>query len=226
MRLLIRRHYVGGNNKAMNITQQNILQWLENCHTLFNLHQDELTQLDREIGDADHGLNMQRGFSKVAEKLQSVADKDIGTIFKTVGMTLLSQVGGASGPLFGTFFLKAAMVTKDKMELTPEILLEALQAGTQGVIMRGRAERNDKTMCDVLLPVLDDFQQALTKGENGPQLFAYLAQQAAQYAKDTIPLIARKGRASYLNERSIGHQDPGATSVSYIFLALAQALEA
>ncbi len=210
----------------MQISQASILQWFKNAQKIFSEKQAYLTELDRAIGDADHGLNMQRGFNKVAEKLPTVADKDIGTIFKTVGMTLLSQVGGASGPLFGTFFLKSAQTAQGKMQLSLAELYQALKAGSDGVIMRGRAELQDKTMCDVLIPVLEDFAQGLEKGEDNLVLLQSLAENAKIYAEKTIPLQAKKGRASYLNERSIGHQDPGATSVSYLLQTLVQAVEA
>lgn len=209
----------------MEITQKIIYQWLINCHHIFTAKQDYLTQLDREIGDADHGINMQRGFNYVVEKLPDVADKDIGTILRTAGMTLLSKVGGASGPLFGTFFLKAAQAANDKKILTFHEFYDVLKAGTDGVIARGRAELGDKTICDVLIPVLNDYHLALEKHENNCAVFQCLADVAEQAAHDTIPLLAKKGRASYLHERSIGHQDPGATSTSYIFKALAQAVE-
>ncbi len=209
----------------MQVTNHVIYQWLINCHQIFDVQQQYLTQLDREIGDADHGLNMQRGFNSVFEKLPEVANKDIGTILKTVGMTLLSKVGGASGPLFGTFFLKAAQVAQNKQSLTLEEFYHALKAGADGIVARGHAELGDKTICDVLMPVLSDYQLALNQHENIIALFQNLASVAAKAAEATIPLIAKKGRASYLQERSIGHQDPGATSTSYLFKALAEAVE-
>ncbi len=209
----------------MEITRHTVYQWLLNCHRIFTAQQDYLTQLDREIGDADHGLNMQRGFNYVVEKLPDVADKDIGTILRTAGMTLLSKVGGASGPLFGTFFLKAAQVAQGKEKLTLNEFYEALKAGSDGLIARGRAVLGDKTICDVLIPVLNDYQLGLEKHENSPALFQCIADTAEHAAHDTIPLVAKKGRASYLHERSVGYQDPGATSTSYLFKALAQAVE-
>lgn len=209
----------------MEITKQQIIQWLVNCQTLFVEHKDYLTQLDREIGDADHGLNMQRGFIKVVEKLPTIEDNDIGAILKTTGMTLLSQVGGASGPLFGTFYIKAAQYANQKESLTLSEFYQLLKAGSDGIISRGRANLGDKTMCDVWLPILDDFDQAIQTQNDVSTIFAMLSEKAAYYAQKTAPLKAKKGRASYLNERSIGHQDPGATSVSYIFEALYQAVK-
>lgn len=204
----------------MELTQAQILKWLALSVQYFNQQQAFLTELDTAIGDADHGLNMQRGFNKVLEKLPSCADKDIGTIFKTTGMTLLSSVGGASGPLFGTFFMKMAIPTMGKQSLTLTEFTQALNEGVAGVVARGKAELGDKTMCDLWLPVLDslsaqkDFAQAL-------QTAVIVAENAVAA---TIPLQAKKGRASYLGERSIGHQDPGATSAMLLVQALNQAV--
>lgn len=195
----------------MNLTQKQIYDWLIQCSQTFAREQDYLTELDTTIGDGDHGLNMNRGFQKVAEKLPTVADKDIATILKTTGMTLLSSVGGASGPLFGTFFIKAAQSTVDKDSLTVADLAELITVGTEGIVSRGRAEPNDKTMCDVWWPI----SEALTQASSQPLDKAITAAVAAakQGVESTINMQARKGRASYLGERSIGHPDPGGTSV-------------
>lgn len=196
----------------MEITKGQIIQWIEQCATKFNDNQQFLTELDTAIGDADHGLNMQRGFAKVLEKLPTVADKDIGTVLKTVGMTLLSSVGGASGPLFGTLFMKMATTTQNKEQVSLSEFTLALQEGVSGVVARGKAEIGDKTMCDVWLPVIaelqanQDLMQAVTVAEKA--------------LESTIPLQAKKGRASYLGERSVGHQDPGATSATLMITAL------
>lgn len=184
------------------------------CGEIFTTQSDFLTGLDRDIGDADHGLNMHRGFSKVVEKLPSIADKDIGFILKNTGMVLLSNVGGASGPLFGTFFIRAAQVTQARQNLSVEELYLMIREGADGVVSRGKAERGDKTMCDVWLPVADSLRHA---SEN------HLSMTAAQ---STITMQARKGRASYLGERSIGHQDPGATSALFMVQMLAAAANA
>jgi dihydroxyacetone kinase-like protein len=177
-----------------------------------------LTDLDSPIGDADHGINMDRGFRNVLEKLPEVADKDIGNIFKTTGMTLISKVGGASGPLYGTFFMRGGMAVNSKEELTGDDLATMLQAAVDGVIGRGRAQAGDKTMVDTWLPAMKALHEALEKdGEDTLTAMAEAVAAAEQGMKDTIPLQAKKGRASYLGERSIGHQDPGATS-SYLML--------
>ena len=199
------------------IGQQQIINWINNFTAVIAENKDYLTELDAAIGDADHGINMNRGFQKVSEKLPTVIDRDIGTILKTVSMTLISTVGGASGPLYGTFFLKASAVAAHKEELTPEELVKSLQAGLQGVIQRGKAQLEDKTMIDALAPAIDAFQQSLANNDSVVSGLQKAVNAAEEGMKKTIPLIARKGRASYLGERSIGHQDPGATS-SYLML--------
>lgn len=208
----------------MALTKQQILQWLENCNRTFNERRDYLTELDTAIGDGDHGLNMQRGFSKVMDKLPTIKDKDIGTILKNVGMTLLSQVGGASGPLYGTFFIKGAQSAVGKEEISFEELVQVLKDGVAGIVSRGHAELGDKTMCDVWLPVVNQLEQ-----EDGNQPLDALLKSAVEKAnislQATIPLIAKKGRASYLAERSAGHQDPGATSTTYMLESLYNAVK-
>ena len=190
---------------------------------IYTTESDFLTGLDREIGDADHGLNMHRGFSKVVEKLPSIADKDIGFILKNTGMVLLSSVGGASGPLFGTFFIRAAQVTQAHQSLTLEELYQMMRDGAEGVISRGKAEPGDKTMCDVWLPVVESLRQSCEQKLSVQAALEAASQQAEAAAQSTITMQARKGRASYLGERSIGHQDPGATSVMFMMQMLAQA---
>lgn len=209
----------------MSVKRDQIVLWLEKTADVLKENKEYLTELDSAIGDADHGINMNRGFRKVMEKLPSVADKDIGNILKTVGMTLISSVGGASGPLYGTFYLRAGMAVAAREELDSEGLSTMLQAGMDGIVQRGRAQRNDKTMFDTWAPALEALNAALL--ENNDVLMAMRAAVAAgeQGMKDTIPLQARKGRASYLGERSIGHQDPGATSSYLILNALLESIE-
>ncbi|MBP7690527.1 MAG: dihydroxyacetone kinase subunit L [Anaerolineales bacterium] len=195
-----------------------VLDWIKAFAAVVEQNKDYLTELDSAIGDADHGANMHRGMQAVVAKLPGVADKDIGTVLKTVGMTLVSTVGGAGGPLYGTLFMQMGATTAGKLELTLADWTAALDAGVAGVVMRGKANPGDKTMVDALTPAL----QALKLAGDG-QLTAALRQseQAAERGKlDTIPLIAKKGRASYLGERSAGHQDPGATS-SHLLLKTA-----
>lgn len=198
-------------------TRDEIVRWLQNLAGVLTENKEYLTELDSAIGDADHGINMKRGFDKVMDKLPSVADKDIGSILKTTGMTLISSVGGASGPLYGTFFMRSGMAAAAKEKLTGQDLMELLQAGVEGIIQRGRAQPGDKTMVDAWLPALDALKSELAQdADTVPALRAAVAA-AEQGMKDTIPMQAKKGRASYLGERSIGHQDPGATS-SYLML--------
>ncbi|MCA9943228.1 MAG: dihydroxyacetone kinase ADP-binding subunit DhaL [Ardenticatenaceae bacterium] len=199
------------------ITKDQIVQWLEKTAAVLHENKIYLTELDSAIGDADHGTNMDRGFKKVMEKLPTVADKDIGNILKTVGMTLISSVGGASGPLYGTFFMRSGMAMAAKEELSDEDMFKLLQAGVEGVLQRGRPNLEDKTMYDAWAPALEAMQAALSSGKETVEILTTAVSAAEQGMKNTIPLQARKGRASYLGERSIGHQDPGATS-SYLML--------
>jgi dihydroxyacetone kinase-like protein len=199
------------------ITKDQIVRWLEKTAAVLEENRSYLTELDSAIGDADHGTNMHRGFKKVMEKLPTVADKDIGNILKTVGMTLISSVGGASGPLYGTFFMRSGMAMAAKEELSNDDLFKLLQAGVEGILQRGRPNLEDKTMYDAWAPVLEAMQSALSTEMGTVEMLETAVSAAEQGMKNTIPLQARKGRASYLGERSIGHQDPGATS-SYLIL--------
>ncbi|MGZ8567067.1 MAG: dihydroxyacetone kinase subunit DhaL [Actinomycetota bacterium] len=181
---------------------------------------EELTALDSAIGDADHGINMNRGMQAVIAKLDGAGGGDIGGLFKTVGMTLVSSVGGAGGPLYGTLFLQFGVKTSGKTELGPEDWAEALSAAVDGVQARGKAELQDKTMIDALAPGRDAFRSAIDGGSSFGEALQRSAAAAEEGMVATIPLVARKGRASYLGERSAGHQDPGATS-SYLLLKTA-----
>jgi len=183
-------------------------------------NKEYLTQLDSAIGDADHGINMDRGMQAALAKIEQVADGDIGSLMKTVGMTLVSTVGGAGGPLYGTLFLQFGIATAGKTELEPEDWALALEKGVEGVQMRGKAEPGDKTMVDALIPARDAYRAALQEGASFEEALRRSAAAAEEGMKATIPLVARKGRASYLGERSAGHQDPGATS-SYLLVRTA-----
>ncbi len=204
----------------MPISRENVVTWIRNSAAIIAENENYLTQLDAAIGDADHGANMKRGFQAVMSKLPGVLDKDIGTIFKTVGMTLVSTVGGASGPLYGTFFLNMGGSAAGKSELSAADWVGALQAGIDGVILRGKANPGDKTMVDALRPALEACKTALGNGSSLAEALNAAAAAGEQGMRATIPLVARKGRASYLGERSAGHQDPGATS-SYLLLRAA-----
>ncbi|MDX1663185.1 MAG: dihydroxyacetone kinase subunit DhaL [Candidatus Promineifilaceae bacterium] len=199
------------------LTQAQMIAWLERLAAVLADNKAYLTELDSAIGDADHGINMKRGFDRVLEKLPSMADQDIGTILKSTGMTLIGSVGGASGPLYGTFFMRAATAAGDTETLAPDEIAEVLQAGVDGIVARGRAEPGDKTMVDAWLPALEALRSALADDQPLDAALTAAAAAAEQGMKETIPLRARKGRASYLGERSVGHQDPGATS-SYLML--------
>ena len=207
----------------MSLNRTHIVNGLSRCGEIFTKESDYLTGLDREIGDADHGLNMHRGFSKVVEKLPAIADKDIGFILKNTGMVLLSSVGGASGPLFGTFFIRAAQVTQAHQSLTLDELYQMMREGAEGVTSRGKAEPGDKTMCDVWGPVVESLRQSCEQHLSVQAALDAASAQAEAAAQSTITMQARKGRASYLGERSIGHQDPGATSVMFMMQMLAAA---
>jgi dihydroxyacetone kinase-like protein len=197
-----------------------VLAWLRRAAEVLHQSRDELTQLDSPIGDADHGTNMDRGFTVVIERLPGVADKDIGTILKTVGMALVSTVGGASGPLYGTAFLRAGAALADKQELQPDDLVTGFAAAVEGIMLRGKAQPGEKTMIDVLSPALETIRQAVQQGRSTHDALVAAEVAARQGVQSTIPMLATKGRASYLGERSIGHQDPGATSSWYLIRAM------
>lgn len=205
----------------MTISRDKILDWIRASSKVLAENRDYLIQLDAAIGDADHGANMDRGFKAVMLKMPEISDKDIGTIFKTVGMTLISTVGGAGGPLYGTFFLQAGIKTAGKMELSLEEWTATLESAVNGVIMRGKAEPGDKTMIDALAPALNALKESVDKSEPLAQAVRESAEAARLGMEATTPLVAKKGRASYLGERSAGHQDPGATSSFLILNAAA-----
>ncbi len=204
----------------MTITNNDVIKWLQAFDQVITEKKDYLTELDSIIGDADHGANMFRGFQAVMTKLPSVQDKDIGSIFKTVGMTLLSTVGGAGGPLYSTLFIQAGNRLNGKMELTLLDWAEALEAANNGIVRLGKAEVGDKTMVDALTPAVQALLEASKDGKTMEEGLRMSADAAKKGMESTIPLVARKGRASYLGERSAGHQDPGATS-SYLLLEAA-----
>ncbi|SDB22802.1 MULTISPECIES: dihydroxyacetone kinase subunit DhaL [unclassified Butyrivibrio] len=176
-------------------------------------NKDFLTDLDREIGDADHGVNMARGFQGVIEKVAQ-DDPDIGAVLKKTGMTLLSTVGGASGPLYGTAYMEAAKVFAGKNEVTAEDFLAGLDAAIAGIQKRGKAEKGEKTMLDALIPARDAYASALEGGADIKSALDAACKAANEGIEFTKTIAATKGRASYLGDRSIGHQDPGATSAT------------
>jgi phosphoenolpyruvate---glycerone phosphotransferase subunit DhaL len=197
--------------------------WVREFARTIAEHKDELTELDSAIGDADHGANMDRGMTAAVAALESAPPADPAALLKQVGMTLVSKVGGASGPLYGTFFLRMAGALGTE-PADGETFARALRAGLDGVIARGKAEPGDKTMVDALGPACDALDAALAGGQPLDQALASAAEAARKGRDATIPLIARKGRASYLGERSAGHQDPGATSTALLLDAAASTL--
>ncbi|HLL78593.1 MAG TPA: dihydroxyacetone kinase subunit DhaL [Ktedonobacteraceae bacterium] len=206
----------------MSMTNEDTLRWLERIADALHENAAYLTQLDSAIGDADHGTNMDRGFRAVRDKFPTMASMDSSSQFKTVGMTLVSTVGGASGPLYGTAFLRASAAVANKQELEAADIVALLEAFLGGIIARGKATTGEKTMVDALTPALDAAKTAANAGASLADVTARAAAAAEEGMKATIPMLATKGRASYLGERSIGHQDPGATSSWLILRALAE----
>jgi dihydroxyacetone kinase-like protein len=201
---------------AATIDHAAVVAWIHRFAAEMVEHRGELVRLDTAIGDGDHGTNLDRGMKKVVEKLDGTEAGDIGADLKTVGMTLVSSVGGAAGPLYGTLFLQMGSAATGKEELDLDGWTAAVEAGVNGVKARGKAEPGDKTMIDALLPAL----AALREGGDLGEALERSAAAAEEGMKATTPLEARKGRASYLGPRSVGHQDPGATS-SYLLLRAA-----
>ena len=196
----------------MAVTRDDVLKWVRAYAEVLAENMEYLTDLDAKIGDADHGANMNRGFRAVLEKLPSIEEKDIGAILMGVGMALLSKVGGAGGPLYSTVFIQAGKSIDGKMEFGLEDWAKALEAATTGVINLGKASLGDKTMVDALIPAVEALKEASQQGLTLGEGLEKSAKAAEEGMIATIPLVARKGRASYLGERSAGHQDPGATS--------------
>jgi dihydroxyacetone kinase-like protein len=207
-------------------TVEDLREWVRAFARRIDSNKDLLTELDAAIGDADHGANMHRGLTAVVAALGDPALDTPAAVVKKVGMTLVSTVGGASGPLYGTFFLRMGGALGDAQPVPPETLAAALRAGLDGVVARGKAEAGDKTMYDALAPALDALDAALAAGDPWPAAVR-AASAAAEVGRDaTTPMLARKGRASYLGERSIGHQDPGAASAALLVASAVEALAA
>jgi dihydroxyacetone kinase-like protein len=199
--------------------------WIEQAGHDISVNKDHLTHLDAAIGDADHGINLVRGFSAAVAALAEKAPDTPGAVLMTVGGTLISKVGGASGPLYGTAFRRAGKAMGTESDVSAELLGTALQAALDGVTGLGAAAEGDKTMVDALAPAVRAYQQALTAGAAEVDAVRAAANAAAAGAEATIPMQALKGRASYLGPRSVGHQDPGATSTALLLAALVTALD-
>ena len=204
----------------MAITRDATLDWMNRFAAEMSEHRAELVALDTAIGDGDHGTNMNRGMTKALEKLQAAEQPDPGAVLKTVAMALVSSVGGAAGPLYGTLFLQMGGALAGETEVDLPTYAAAWRKALEGVQARGKAEPGDKTMVDALIPAVEALESA-----SDLQTGLRAAVQAAEEGmKATTPLVARKGRASYLGERSKDHQDPGATSTYYLFKSAAEAL--
>jgi dihydroxyacetone kinase-like protein len=198
--------------------------WIRNSAKVLSEHRAELNTLDREIGDGDHGENMDRGFQAILPKLDAMADAAApADLLKALASTLISTVGGAAGPLYGTAYLKAAASVTGVAELDGAAVVALLTAGRDGIVLRGKAEPGDKTMIDAWTPAVDAAVDALEAGAEPAQILAAAADAAEAGAVATEPLVARKGRASYLGERAVGHRDPGATSTALILRCAADA---
>lgn len=207
------------------ISKEIIIQWITLSNDKIQANKQYLTTLDAAIGDADHGANMSRGFSKVLEKLNEFEDEDIGIILKKTGMILVSSVGGAAGPLYGKFFLQFGSTLTRKNELSLEDLATGLANGLQAICTIGRSKSGEKTMIDVWEPAVNALKQAIKDSTSLPEAIDRMISAAEEGLRLTINMIAQKGRASYLGERSIGHQDPGATSSFLILSSLKELLD-
>lgn len=201
-----------------------LVAWISRFGDAVTEKREWLTELDSAIGDADHGANMSRGMAAVREKLGAGAPTTADELLKSVGMTLVSSVGGASGPLYGTFFLRMGMAAGAVSELDAAAFAAALRAGLEGIVARGKAEAGDKTMFDAMAPAVDALDAAISGGDGLAAATRTAADAAAAGRDTTEPLVARKGRASYLGERSAGHLDPGAASTAILFDTLAAAV--
>jgi phosphoenolpyruvate---glycerone phosphotransferase subunit DhaL len=207
-----------------NISSNQIFVWIERYAAHIAEQKDYLTQLDSAIGDADHGENMHRGLQAVLAKKADLQNNDIGALLKGVAMILISKVGGASGALYGTFFLQAGTMAQGRTELSASEFGSLLEKGLAGIVLRGKAAVGDKTIVDALQPAIKVYRHSVESGETLKQALSNAVSAAEEGLKSTVPLVARKGRASYLGERSAGHQDPGATSTLLLFRSAAETL--
>jgi dihydroxyacetone kinase-like protein len=212
---------------ATELDRSRLEAWLRLAASRLREQRDALVALDQAIGDGDHGINMDRGFTAIVARLDALdaagpRDEDPAALLRLAGKTLVSTVGGASGPLYGTGFLKLAASVSGRTSLDGPAIVAALDAATTGIAAIGRSKQGEKTMLDALVPAVAAARSALEAGADVPAILGAARDAAAQGAKATIPLLATKGRASYLGERSIGHQDPGATSAAVILGALSE----
>jgi len=210
----------------VSIGHEAIADWMKRFSAEVAENRAYLTKLDGAIGDGDHGTNMDRGMKKVLERLEATGGDDIGASLKAVGMALVSSVGGAAGPLYGTLFMQMGQATAGRSEVDLAGFADALEAGIEGVRKRGKAEPGDKTMIDALQPALEALRRAADEGAGLSDALDRAAAAAQEGMEATVPMVARKGRASYLGERSAGHQDPGATSSHLLLKSAAEAVGA
>jgi dihydroxyacetone kinase-like protein len=206
----------------MELSIATLLNWLRRAAALIHAQREHLTALDAAIGDADHGTNLDRGFTALLELLPTLEQADAGEILQTAGRCLISTVGGASGPLYGTAFRRAGTALVGRHAISGSDLVLATREFTVAVATLGKAQLGDKTMFDALLPAAEQLTAAVATGLQPQVALSNAARAARAGAEATIPLVARRGRASYLGERSAGHQDPGATSAALLFQALAE----
>lgn len=204
----------------MTVGKDAVLEWLEALQQAYAVNRERLTELDSAIGDADHGINMDRGFTAVKAELAAHPSSDTGSILQKVATVLIRSVGGAAGPLYGTFFLRAGAACTGKTAMVAADVVAMFQAGIEGVGHRGKAVAGDKTMMDALLPALEAMRKGLEGGGSLAEILDAGAAAAESGMLATVPMQARKGRASYLGARSVGHQDPGAAS-SYLLVKAA-----
>ena len=197
-----------------NIDIIKIKEWLSSVADTYEKNKDYLTQLDSDIGDADHGINMNRGFKLVKEMINSENKESISDIFKSTGTILIKNIGGSSGPLYGTFFLNAGILSNNKENLSLSDITDIFNKGANAISSLGKSKTGEKTMLDTLFPSLDAMKESINENSEDAKLFKNKVMEAAENGmKSTINMLATKGRASYLGERSVGYQDPGATSM-------------
>ncbi|UJF18427.1 dihydroxyacetone kinase subunit L [Vibrio sp. SS-MA-C1-2] len=208
----------------MIITKDNIVNWLLIFVDNIIDNKDNLNALDRDIGDGDHGTNMSRGALRIKTEVELLSNQNTNTLLKNIGQLLYNSVGGASGCLYGTFFNQLSNYIGNRDTFSLEELFNGLNQGCEGVVQRGKANLGDKTMCDVLTPVVTGTLTDIQSGMSAHQVMQNMVVQADVKAMNTIEMIAKKGRASYLGKRSVGFQDPGATSANILFLSLNKAL--
>jgi dihydroxyacetone kinase-like protein len=210
-------------NLTMSVSQQDVLRWLEASQKVFAEHRQQLTDLDAAVGDGDFGISLDRGFTAVQAELSAKPPADLRSVFQNVSMVLIRTMGGTSGPLLGTFFLRAGAACAGKSELAPADVVAVFQAGVDGIQQRGKAALGDKTMLDALIPAVEAMRGALQAGSGLTEILDRGAAAAETGMRATIPMQARKGRGSYLGERSVGHQDAGATGAHLLVKAAADA---